>query len=96
LLDALVRYGVFALLISVGIAALSLYLTGRTAVRGPIWPVAIVVAFVVMGLTEVPGDWLTWNLPTFWVVLALLASNAFPDPNQKLGRASCNAPKHSL
>ena len=95
-LDALVRYGVLGLFVCVGIAALSLYLTGKAAVRGPIWPVAILVSFVVMGLTEVPGDWLTWNLPTFWVVLALLASSAFPDPNQMLGRASGNASKSSL
>lgn len=73
-LDALVRYGVFGLILVSGIAGVSLYLTGRAAVQGTGWPLAIVVAFLTMGLLEVPGDWLTWNLPVFWFVLAVLAT----------------------
>lgn len=76
--DALVRYGVLGLMLALCVAGMTVYLTCRTALSdGPKWPLAIAVAFVVMGLTEVPGDWLYWNIPLLWLVLAVLATQGY-------------------
>ncbi len=73
-LDLLVKYGLLGLALILMVYALSAWGAFRAAQAGISWPLAIVVMFIAMGLMEVPGDWITWNIPMLWLLLAILGS----------------------
>jgi hypothetical protein len=84
-LDLLTRHGVMGLSLILTVYVLSTWGGLRAAMISASWPLAIVLMFIVMGLMEVPGDWLTLNIPVLWLILAILASQ-IPLGSHPLGR----------
>lgn len=94
-LDLLVRFGIIGLLLILFIYTTATWSTFLAARVGNIWPLAIVAMFIVIGLVEVPGNWLAWNIPMLWIVLAILYSHA-PPADHVSGRAGGGARSPSM
>jgi O-antigen ligase len=71
-LDLLGRYGLVGFVMALLTLALAAVITWRGAKSGAPFGLAIVLAFLAIGLVEVHGSWMYWSVPSAWLLLAVL------------------------
>lgn len=82
-LDVMGRYGLVALVPVLIMLVLAVWSTYRAARNGAALGLALVSAFLTIGLVEVHGSWLYWGAPTVWLLLAVLGSGISCGPSVK-------------
>ena len=82
-LDLLGRYGIIGFVMIAALLVVAVIIVGRAARRSSPMGLALVSAFLVIGLVEVHGSWLYWSIPTVWLLLAVLDSSTFAHEQER-------------
>jgi hypothetical protein len=71
-LDALVRTGLIGFLVQAAALGYGIWLSLRAMVRGMAGPMAVIAAYLVIGITQAMNDWIYPGIPVLALILCIL------------------------
>jgi len=77
MLDLMGRYGTFATVSVIAVLAIGIIIGIRAARLGNSVGLALTMAFVSIGITEVHGGWAYLNEPVAWLIIGILLSDSY-------------------